>query len=164
MAAVASKSSWTVVPTPAIPMVNRPSAAPSTESTCTRLPRAADPPRVMPTPTRLRSVRTPMTSVVVAASSTKSRSLPPVEPVRVRAAVMPVRAPPVPVMVELTRTVSSPVPVSMLVGPLMVRTMTVSLPAQVASDVVRKAPACVLSMVKVSLPDPSPMSRSSKRV
>ena len=36
-----------------------------------------------------------MTSVVVAASSTKSRSLPPVEPVRVRAAVMPVRAPPV---------------------------------------------------------------------
>ena len=77
---------------------------------------------------------------------------------------MPSRVPPVPVLVELTRTVSSPAPRWTSVRPLTDRTTTVSLPAPVSIVVGREVPAWVLSTVYVSLPEPRATARLSKAV
>ncbi len=161
--ATASKSSPIVVPSPWTVIVKRPSAAAPTETVCTKSGRGAEPLRLMPRPVRLPELRVPMVSVVVAVSSTYRWSVP-LPPSRVTYEAIPVSTPPMPVWVELTRTVSSPAWVDTCSGPLTVRMTTVSLPAPVASSVVRAEPACVLSTVNVSLPEPSAIDRSSNVV
>ena len=155
-----SKSRAMVVPKPATVIVNRPSAAPPTETVCTRSGRACDPLRVMPSPARVSLVRVPMRSVTVAVSSTQRWSVP-VPPSRVTQEAMPLITPPMPDAVELIRTVSSPAWVLTCSGPLTVRMTTVSPPEPVVSSVVRCGPLWVLSTVKVSLPEPRAMLRSS---
>ena len=74
---------------------------------------------------------------------------------------MPLSTPPIPMSVELTRTVSVPAPASTLVGPATVRTMIVSSPSFVVSAVL---PVWVEWIVKVSPPEPRSIVSSSNVV
>jgi hypothetical protein len=157
-AAVASKARCPVVPRPATVRVKRPSTAPSTVTTWTRL--GFGEPPVMPRPAIVVPVTTPIRPAAVAASSTYSVSVS-APPVMLSGAAMPTRLPPVPVSVEEMRTVSSPAPVATEVTPETLRTMTASAPLLVVSAVV---PVCVEWTVKVSPPEPRSMVRASNAV
>ena len=85
----------------------------------------------------------------------------PVPPSMVSSEVIVLMTPPMPVAVELTRTVSSSEPVNTASGPETVRMMTRSAPSLVRITVGRLGPAWVLSTVRVSAPEPRAIVRSS---